>query len=48
VVAQSRSDDLPALRTEVPSKAVLKLRVGMPIKPAEAVQILIEGSFPRH
>jgi S1-C subfamily serine protease len=39
VLALSRSDDLAALRAEVPSKSYLKLRVGAPIKPAEAVLV---------
>jgi serine protease Do len=38
-VAASRSDDLASLRTEVTSKSFLKLRVGAPIKPAEAVLV---------
>ncbi|MEI6201017.1 MAG: serine protease [Enhydrobacter sp.] len=39
VVAASQSDDLAALRTSGASKASLKLRVGAPIKPAEAVMV---------
>ena len=39
VVAASQSDDLAALRTNVASKASLKLRVGAPIRPAEAVMV---------
>jgi S1-C subfamily serine protease len=39
VVAQSQSDDLAALRTAVTSAESLKLRVGQPIKPAEAVLV---------
>src|SRR5476651_1018012 len=39
VVAQSQSDDLAALRTAVTSPEFLKLRVGQPIKPAEAVLV---------
>ncbi len=39
VIALSRSDDLAALRTEAPSKSFLKLRVGAPIRPAEAVLV---------
>ncbi len=39
VVAASRSDDLAALRTAVTSSSFLKLRVGAPIKPAEAVLV---------
>lgn len=39
VTAVSQSDDLAALRADLPSKAFLKLRVGAPIKPAEAVLV---------
>jgi S1-C subfamily serine protease len=39
VVAMSRTDDLAALRVDVPSKSYLKLRAGAPIKPAEAVLV---------
>ncbi len=39
VIALSRSDDLAAPRTEAPSKSFLKLRVGAPIRPAEAVLV---------
>ena len=39
VVAASQSDDLAALRADVASKALLKLRVGAPIKCAEAVMV---------
>lgn len=39
VVATSRSDDLAALRASNPSKSFLKLRVGVPIKPAEPVLV---------
>ncbi len=39
IVAASRSDDLAALRTAVTSTSFLKLRVGAPIKPAEAVLV---------
>ena len=39
VIALSRSDDLAALRTDATSKSFLKIRVGAPIKPAEAVLV---------
>ena len=39
VVAVSQSDDLAALRSEVTSKAFLRLRAGASIKPAEAVLV---------
>lgn len=39
VVATSRSDDLAALRASSPSKSFFKLRVGVPIKPAEPVLV---------
>lgn len=39
VVATSRSDDLAALRASNPSKSFFKLRVGVPIKPAEPVLV---------
>jgi S1-C subfamily serine protease len=39
VMAVSQGDDLAALRADLPSKAFLKLRVGAPIKPAEAVLV---------
>jgi S1-C subfamily serine protease len=39
VVAASRGDDLATLRTDVASRSFLKLRVGAPIKAAEAVLV---------
>ena len=39
LVATSRSDDLAALRASNRSKSFLKLRVGVPIKPAEPVLV---------
>lgn len=39
VAAVSQADDLAALRSAVPSKTFLKLRVGAPIKPAESVLV---------
>jgi S1-C subfamily serine protease len=39
VVAVSQSDDLATLHTDVVSHTILKLRVGAPIKPAEAVLV---------
>jgi S1-C subfamily serine protease len=39
VLVTSRSDDLAALRASSPSKNFLKLRVGVPIKPAEPVLV---------
>jgi S1-C subfamily serine protease len=39
VIAVSQSDDLATLHTDVVSHTILKLRVGAPIKPAEAVLV---------
>ena len=37
--AQNRGDDLAALRAEKPSDSYLKLRIGIPVKPAESVLV---------
>jgi S1-C subfamily serine protease len=39
LVAASRGDDLAALRTEKASERYLKLRIGVPVKPAESVLV---------
>ena len=39
IIATSRGDDLAALRAEKPSELFLKLRIGTPVKAAEAVLV---------